>query len=134
MSIVLIVEDDPINLKVFAKILSKRGGLDVVGTENVNEVMAIASSGTTKVILMDVSLSNSYYEGEPVDGIKITQLLKNNPETQDIPIVLITAHAMEGDKENFLGLSGADGYITKPIIDQVEFVNIVKKFMSGEKL
>jgi len=134
MSKVLIVEDDPINFKVFAKILSKRGGLDVVGTENVNEVMANALSGTTKVILMDVSLSNSYYKGEPVDGIKITQLLKNNPKTQDIPVILITAHAMEGDKENFLDLSGADGYITKPIIDQVDFVNTVKKFMGDGKL
>ncbi len=129
MSTVLIVEDDPINLKVFTKILSKRGGLEVTGTENVDEVIAIATSGKIKVILMDVSLSNSYYKGQPVDGIKITQILKDNPTTHHIPIVLITAHAMEGDKETFLGLSGADGYITKPILDQVDFVNQVKAFI-----
>ncbi|AFZ47258.1 response regulator receiver protein [Cyanobacterium stanieri PCC 7202] len=132
MTTVLIVEDDPINLKVFSKILSKRGGLNVIGTENVDEVLKVANSGVTKVILMDVSLSNSYYDGEPVDGIRITQLLKANPVTHDIPVVLITAHAMEGDKENFLNLSGADGYITKPIVDQEEFVEEVKSFINGE--
>lgn len=132
MTTVLIVEDDPINLKVFSKILSKRGGLKVIGTENVDEVLEVANSGVTKVILMDVSLSNSYYDGEPVDGIRITQLLKANPITHDIPVVLITAHAMEGDKENFLNLSGADGYITKPIVDQEEFVEEVKSFINGE--
>ncbi|AUC61631.1 two-component signal transduction system response regulator DevR [Cyanobacterium sp. HL-69] len=132
MTTVLIVEDDPINLKVFSKILTKRGGLNVIGTENVDEVLKVANSGVTKVVLMDVSLSNSYYEGEPVDGIKITQLLKANPLTQDIPVVLITAHAMEGDRENFLNLSGADGYITKPIINQDEFVREVKTFITGE--
>ncbi|MBE9222655.1 response regulator [Cyanobacterium stanieri LEGE 03274] len=132
MSTVLIVEDDPINLKVFSKILTKRGGLNVIGTENVDEVLRVANSGVTKVVLMDVSLSNSYYNGEPVDGIRITQLLKANPITHDIPVVLITAHAMEGDRENFLNLSGADGYITKPIINQDEFVKEVKSFVSGE--
>jgi len=132
MTTVLIVEDDPINLKVFSKILTKRGGLNVIGTENVDEVLKVANSGVTKVVLMDVSLYNSYYEGEPVDGIKITQLLKANPLTQDIPVVLITAHAMEGDRENFLNLSGADGYITKPIINQDEFVREVKTFITGE--
>jgi len=132
MTTVLIVEDDPINLKVFSKILTKRGGLNVIGTENVDEVLKVANSGVTKVVLMDASLSNSYYEGEPVDGIKITQLLKANPLTQDIPVVLITAHAMEGDRENFLNLSGADGYITKPIINQDEFVREVKTFITGE--
>lgn len=108
MNTVLIVEDDPINLKVFSKILTKRGGLLVKGTENVDEVMAIARSGDAKIILMDVSLANSYYQGEAVDGIKITQLLKADNETKDIPIILVTAHAMQGDKDNFLTESGAD--------------------------
>ncbi|WP_017292556.1 response regulator [Geminocystis herdmanii] len=132
MNTVLIVEDDPINMKVFSKILTKRGGFEVKGTENVDEVISIAQSGYAKVILMDVSLGNSYYEGKPVDGIKITQLLKADDKTKHIPIILVTAHAMEGDKENFLAESGANGYISKPVVDHQNFVDTVKGIMSNK--
>ncbi|MDJ0713740.1 MAG: response regulator [Prochloraceae cyanobacterium] len=123
MTTVLIVEDDPINFRVFSKILTKRGGLDVKGTEVVEEVIQIARAGEADVILMDVSLSRSIYKGEPVDGIKITQMLKADPQTASVPIILVTAHAMEGDRESFLQQSGADGYISKPIVDHQQFID-----------
>jgi two-component system, cell cycle response regulator DivK len=102
MTTVLIVEDDPINLRVFSKILVKRGGLQVKGTEVVEEVLQFAQSGEIDAILMDVALANSSYQGKPVDGIKITQMLKADDKTANLPIILVTAHAMEGDRENFL--------------------------------
>lgn len=122
MTTVLIVEDDPINFRVFSKILTKRGGLDVKGTEDVEEVLQFAQSGEVDVILMDVSLANSVYEGKPVDGIKITQMLKSDPQTASLPVILVTAHAMQGDRENFLRQSGADDYISKPIVDHQKFI------------
>lgn len=126
MTTVLIVEDDPINLKVFSKILTKRGGLEVKGTEDVAEVINLTHSGKIDVILMDVSLANSYYEGKAVDGIRITQMLKSDQKTSHIPIILVTAHAMQGDKENFLSQSGADGYLSKPVVDHQNFVDTIK--------
>ena len=123
MKTVLIVEDDLINARVFAKILSKRGGLGVKHTENVEEVMKIAQAGEIDLILMDVSLSRSVYQGKSVDGIKITQMLKSDPQTANLPIILVTAHAMEGDRENFLNQSGADSYISKPVIDHQLFID-----------
>ncbi|MCL1467957.1 response regulator [Argonema galeatum] len=123
MRTVLIVEDDPINLRVFSKILTKRGGLAVKGTEDVEEVMQIAQSGKADIILMDVSLQHSVYQGKAVDGIKIAQMLKSDPQTANLPIILVTAHAMEGDRENFLKQSGADGYISKPVVDHQQFVD-----------
>ena len=123
MTSVLIVEDDPINYRVFSKILTKRGGLEVRGTEDVEEVLQIANSGEVDVILMDVSLANSAYEGQAVDGIKITQMLKSDPKTAELPIILVTAHAMQGDRENFLKQSGADGYISKPVVDHQQFID-----------
>lgn len=122
MTTVLIVEDDPINFRVFSKILTKRGGLEVKGTEDVEEVLKFAQSGEIDVILMDVSLANSVYQGTPVDGIKITQMLKSNPETASLPVILVTAHAMQGDREAFLKQSGADGYISKPVVDHQQFI------------
>ncbi|MGD1919348.1 MAG: response regulator [Pleurocapsa sp.] len=122
MTTVLIVEDDPINLRVFSKILTKRGGLQVKGTEIVEEVLQLSLSGEIDAILMDVALANSIYQGKPVDGIKITQMLKSDPKTADLPVILVTAHAMEGDRENFLKQSGADGYISKPVVDHEAFI------------
>lgn len=132
MKTVLIVEDDPINARVFSKILTKRGGLAVKHTEDVDEVLQIAQSGGADVILMDVSLSRSSYQGRPVDGIKITQMLKDDPNTANLPVILVTAHAMQGDRENFLQQSGADAYISKPVIDHQSFVDQIKKLLPDE--
>jgi len=126
MKTVLIVEDEPINARVFSKILTKRGGLAVKHTEDVEEVMAIARRGEVDVILMDVSLANSIYQGKSIDGITITQLLKADPATASLPVILVTAHAMQGDRETFLSQSGADGYISKPVVDHQAFVDQIK--------
>jgi CheY-like chemotaxis protein len=130
MATVLIVEDDPMNFRVFSKILTKRGGLSVLGTEDVEEILQLTSTGQVDIVLMDVSLCRSVYEGKSVDGIRITQLLKSNPQTAPIPVILVTAHAMEGDRELFLANSGADGYIAKPVVDHEYFVSEVKKAIS----
>jgi CheY-like chemotaxis protein len=66
-----------------------------------------------------------------VDGIKITQLLKSHPQTARLPIILVTAHAMEGDRENFLKQSGADGYISKPVVDHQQFIAQVINLLNG---
>ncbi|MDJ0674301.1 MAG: response regulator [Calothrix sp. MO_167.B42] len=132
MKTVLIVEDDLINARVFSKILTKRGGLNVKHTENVDEVMKIAQAKEADIILMDVSLSRSVYQGKSVDGIKITQMLKSDPNTADLPIILVTAHAMEGDRENFLKQSGADGYISKPVVDHQYFVEQIISLLPTE--
>ena len=132
MKTILIVEDDQINAKVFSRILTKRGGLAVKHTEDVEEVVKIAKSKEADLILMDVSLARSVYQGKSVDGIRITQILKSDPQTDKLPIILVTAHAMEGDREYFLNQSGADSYISKPVVDHQEFVNHIKSFLSED--
>ncbi|TAF54934.1 MAG: response regulator [Oscillatoriales cyanobacterium] len=133
MRTVLIVEDDMVNARVFSKILAKRGGLAVKHTEDVEEVMTIAHAHEVDIILMDVSLAHSMYQGEPVDGIKITQMLKSDPNTQSLPIILVTAHAMAGDRESFLSQSGADGYISKPVVDHQEFVDQIRSLLPDDE-
>jgi len=120
MKKILIVEDDPINWLVFQKILTKKAGLVVKHSEDVLEVMQIAQSGEADIILMDVSLSNSYYQGKPVDGIKITQMLKSDSQTAHLPVILVTAEIT--DPENLLKMSGADEHIPKPVVDHQKFV------------
>jgi DNA-binding NarL/FixJ family response regulator len=73
-----------------------------------------------------VSLTGSSHQGELVDGIQITQLLKANPETNAVPVILVTAHAMQGDRETFLAKSGAEGYISKPVVDYDDFLGQIR--------
>ncbi|XHX76444.1 MAG: response regulator [Stenomitos frigidus ULC029] len=122
---VLLVEDDLGNVRVFSRYLTKLGGLAVTHTEDADKVVQIVKAGQADLVLMDVSLSHSLYQGRAVDGIGLTQLLKSDPSTASIPIILVTAHAMIGDRENSLQQSGADGYISKPVVDYRAFIDQV---------
>ncbi len=123
---ILLVEDDPINVKFIQTVLVKKGGFEVLVSEEVDEILRIAKEGDIAAVIMDVSLSRSSYEGNKVDGIFITQLLKRDASTQHIPVLLATAHAMFGDREKYLGLTGAEGYIAKPIHDPAALIEAVR--------
>jgi two-component system, cell cycle response regulator DivK len=123
---ILLVEDDPINVKFIQTVLVKKGGYEVIVSEEVDEILRLASEADLLAIIMDVSLSRSSYQGQKVDGIFITQLLKKNPITRHIPVLLATAHAMFGDREKYLELTGAEGYLAKPIHDPSVLIDAVK--------
>jgi two-component system cell cycle response regulator DivK len=130
MAKVLLVEDDPANARVFEKVLQRRGGFEVLHSQDVEQILQLAQAREVDVILLDVSLAQSTFRGEAVDGIRIAQLLKGDPRTSSIPILLVTAHAMRGDRETFLAQSGADGYIAKPVADHEEMVNQVRQVLA----
>ncbi|NEP41328.1 MAG: response regulator [Okeania sp. SIO2H7] len=126
MSTVLVVEDNPTNWNIFRKILTKRGGFNAKHSENVEEVMHLANSRQADVILMDVCLDNSFYEGKPINGIEITKMLKADPNTANVPVILVTALGTQNDAEHFIKISGADGYIAKPVMDYHDFIDRIK--------
>jgi CheY-like chemotaxis protein len=123
---ILLVEDDPINVKFIQTVLVKKGGYEVLVSEEVEEILRLAQETDLAAIIMDVSLSRSSYEGRKVDGIFITRLLKQDERTRHIPVLLATAHAMFGDREKYLELTGAEGYIAKPIHDPGTLIDAVK--------
>lgn len=122
---ILLVEDDPINVKFLRTVLVKRGGYQVLVSEDVAEILTLARNGTLAAILMDVSLSHSNHEGRSVDGLFITRLLKSDAAARRVPVLLTTAHAMVGDREAYLAQTGADGYLAKPIIDPSALLDAV---------
>ena len=123
---ILVVEDDPMNAKLFQLILARKAGFEVVVTEDPATVVEEARSGRTALVIMDVSLSNSTYEGTPVDGLAITRILKNDPKARHVPVILATAHAMKGSREKFLADSGADDYVSKPILSADDLIERVR--------
>ena len=123
---ILVVEDDPMNAKLFQLILVRKAGYQVEVTEDPAVVLERARAGSVDVIIMDVSLSNSACDGAPVDGLEITRCLKRDAASAGIPILLATAHAMKGSREGFLRSSGADDYISKPIVSADELIGRIQ--------
>jgi CheY-like chemotaxis protein len=123
---IVIVEDDPVNALLFRKVLEKRGGFRVTVTEDPEELLAIARSRDLVMVVLDVSLANSRYQGLPVNGVDLCRLLKADEATSWVPVLLATAHAMRGDSERLIAESGADGYVAKPITDHDAFVQHVQ--------
>jgi two-component system cell cycle response regulator DivK len=103
---ILLVEDNEMNRDMLSRRL-KRKGYEVLIAVDGEEGVAMAQSEAPDLILMDMSL--------PVlDGWEATRRLKAAPETQSIPIIALTAHAMAGDREQALA-AGCDDYDSKPI-------------------
>jgi CheY-like chemotaxis protein len=103
---ILIVDDNPANVKLMSFILSARG-YDIHTATNATEALATLEHTLPRLILMDVQLPG-------MDGLELTARLKADPKTCAIIIVAVTAYAMTGDEQKARN-AGCDGYITKPI-------------------
>jgi CheY-like chemotaxis protein len=129
---ILVVEDDPINIRYMQVVLTRKGGYEVLVSEEVPEILRMAKEDGLTCIIMDVSLTNSQWEGENVDGVFITKLLKADPASAKVPVMLATAHAMSGDREKFMGESGAEGYLSKPIHDPDAFIKAIHEVVDKQ--
>jgi CheY-like chemotaxis protein len=111
---ILLVEDNEMNRDMLSRRLERRGHQVVIALDG-EQGVAMARSESPDLILMDMSL--------PVlDGWEAARRLKAAPETQAIPIIALTAHAMVGDREKAIE-AGCNDYDSKP----VEFQRLLGK-------
>ncbi len=106
MARVLIVDDNPTNLKLVAYVV-KAQGHDVDTAGDADAALAAIRAHKPAVILMDLQLPG-------IDGLELTRRIKSDAATRDIAIIAVTAFAMKGDRERALE-AGCDDYVTKPI-------------------
>lgn len=129
MAQILVVEDNPLIAKFYRLALERVGGYQVVCSEDVEEILRLVSEGGVALAILDVSLRNSRHEGQPVDGLELARLIRARAGERPLPILLATAHAMEGDRQRLLAASGADAYLEKPIYDPKVLVAKVEELM-----
>lgn len=126
---VLIIEDNALVAKFFRMALERAGGCSCVISEDIPRILNLVASGEIDLVLLDVSLTNSEWEGRAINGVELCRLLKENSPRR-LPVLLATAHAMSGDRERLLESSGADGYLEKPVYDSAVLVEKIRSLIN----
>ncbi len=104
---VLVVEDNKVNQKVVTTVLRKRGFTVELANNGVEALELLERDDAYRLVIMDVQM--------PVmDGLEATRRIRLNPKWKNLPILAMTAHAMNGDREKCLS-AGMNGYISKPV-------------------
>ncbi len=116
MTKIIIIEDNPINMKL-ATFLLHSAGHEVLQATNAEYGLALIRTELPALVLLDIQLPG-------MDGIKAMRLLKADSALSHITVIALTANAMKDDKETLLK-SGFDGYLPKPFHHQ-EFLGMVK--------
>lgn len=116
MPTILLVEDNEMNRDMLSRRLKKKE-FDVVIAVDGDDCMERLQSIRPDLILMDINLPGR-------DGYQLTREIKANPDTAEIPVIALTAHAMSGDREKCIA-AGCDDYDTKP----VNLASLMEKMM-----
>ncbi len=106
MARILIIDDNPTNLKLVAYLVRSKG-YEVDTALDADAAMAAIARTRPDLILMDLQLPG-------VDGLELTRRLKSDGTTKDIVVIAVTAYAMKGDQDKAVA-AGCDDYVTKPI-------------------
>ena len=115
MARILIVEDNPANMKL-ASLLLLNAGHTALCAVDAETGLTLARAEHPDLILMDIQLPG-------MDGLEATARLKRDEATRAIPVIALTALAMKGDEER-IRAAGCDGYIAKPLAYR-DFLNVI---------
>jgi two-component system cell cycle response regulator DivK len=118
---ILVVEDNEKNMKLFRDVLVATGYGTLEATTG-EQAIELAVEHAPDLVLMDIQLPD-------IDGVEALRRLRADDRTASIPVLALTAQAMQGDRERFLA-AGFDGYISKPV-NIVELVGTIRRHCDG---
>ena len=120
---ILVVEDNEKNMKLFCDVLQATGYRTLEATTG-EQAVELTVERQPDLVLMDIQLPD-------IDGVEALRRLRADARSADIPVLAVTAQAMEGDRERFLA-EGFDDYVSKPV-DVVELVAVVRDHCDGRR-
>ena len=103
---ILVVEDNEKNMKLVRDVLTA-SGYGTLEARTGSKAIELATEHPPDLVLMDIQLPD-------IDGVEALRRLRSDTRTASIPVLALTAQAMQGDRERFLA-AGFDGYISKPV-------------------
>jgi two-component system cell cycle response regulator DivK len=118
---ILVVEDNEKNMKLFRDVLGATGYRTLEAT-NGGEAVELATEHAPDLVLMDIQMPD-------FDGVEALRRLRADDRTAAIPVLAVTAQAMQGDREHFLA-EGFDGYLSKPV-NVRELLGTVRQYCDG---
>ena len=118
---VLIVEDNALNMKLLRDVLAAKGYATLEATTGAR-ALELAQQHAPDVILMDVQLPD-------VDGVEVLRGIRTDARTASLPVVAVTAQAMDGDRDRFLR-AGFDAYLAKPL-DVSELLDVLRRYSAS---
>ena len=124
MTKILYIEDNDDNVYMLKMRLELLDGYEVLAAEDGEKGCEMAASERPDLILMDLEMP-------VIDGWEATRRLKANPQTRDIPVIALSAHALAGAREKALA-AGCDEFDTKPI-EFDRLVATIQRLLAGRK-
>jgi len=121
MSLILIVEDNPRNMKLVRDVLQVKGHTTLEAT-TAEDGIVLANEKIPELVLMDIQLPG-------MNGIEALKALRANPATARIPVIAVTASVMQHDRKHITE-AGFDAYLSKPL-DIREFLTTVKRILEA---
>lgn len=118
---ILVVEDNERNMRLFRDVLEAAGHLTLEATTG-ERAVELAGEHVPDLVLMDIQLPG-------IGGIEALGRLRSDERIRAVPVLALTAQAMEGDRERFLE-AGFDGYLSKPV-DITNLVETVRRYGGG---
>lgn len=103
----ILIVDDQMEVRKLVEVTLRIGDYQILQAQSGEEAIEIANKEKPDLIIMDVMMPGG------MDGLAATRILKNDPETKDCPIIILTAKGQQVDKEKGFA-AGADDYFTKP--------------------
>ena len=119
---VLIVEDNELNMRLFNDLVQAEGH-KTLQVRRGDEALRLVSEHRPNLVVMDVQLPG-------LSGLEVTARMKRDPDLSRIPVLVVSAFAMAGEKDK-IKESGCDGYITKPV-DVAAFMKAIRIFLPKE--
>jgi len=116
-----VVEDNPDNRLLVQALLGDR--YDISEYETGQQAVDGITADPPDVVLLDISLPE-------MDGTEVLKIVRAHPGLETLPIIALTAHAMAGDREKYLGL-GFDDYVTKPIVDEEVLIQAIERWLDA---
>ncbi len=116
MKKILLVEDNPVNMRLI-RLTLKTDGYEFTEATNGEEALTLAAEVVPDLIVLDIQIPK-------IDGYEVARRIKNDDKLKHIPIIALTAHAMKGDEEKIID-AGCDMYVSKPF-DTQKFRSLVQ--------